>query len=148
MIVLIVSINNSLQDFTLNFVFLKFWFSVFIATNVWIKSKVLDTGLWNFYHLFFVILSVLVDMKNTQAKKIITIFFKIFWDIFIYYLILLATFFQSSYIIFHNKKVATHFKEQNKKKNHDNWLKNKKVIQSKKCPKNAQKTRNLCFKNT
>ena len=32
-------------------------------------------------------------------------------------------------------KVATHCREQNKKKGHDNWLKNKKVIQSNKMSK-------------
>ena len=35
----------------------------------------------------------------------------------------------------HTQKVATHFKEKNKKKNHHNWLKNKKVIQSQQMPK-------------
>ena len=63
----------------------------------------------------------------------------IFWNIFIYFFILFATFFQSFYFIYYTQKVATHYKEQNKKKNHDNWLKNKKVIEcqkmSKKCPK-------------
>ena len=41
----------------------------------------------------------------------------------------------SSYIFSHTQKVATHCKEQNKK-NYDNCLKNKKVIQS---PKNVKK---------
>ena len=40
------------------------------------------------------------------------------------------------------QKVAIYFKEQNIKRNHDSWLKNKKVIQSqklsKKCPKNSK----------
>ena len=51
-------------------------------------------------------------------------------------------FFQSCYLISHIQKVATPCKEQNKKKNHDNWLKNKKVIQNQKTaqkmPKNSK----------
>ena len=69
-------------------------------------------------------------MERTLAKKIITnIFYFIFWDIFIYF-ILFVTFFQSLYFIYHNQKVAKHCKE--KKINHNIWSKNKKVIQSKK----------------
>ena len=60
----------------------------------------------------------------------------------IIYFILFITFFQLCYLIFNTRKVATHCKEQ---KNHGNWLKNKKVIQSQ---KNAQKTQNFQFKNT
>ena len=56
----------SQQDFSLNSFFRKLWFSVFVATYFGIKSKVLDRGLLNFYHLFFVILSI---------------FCFIFWDI-------------------------------------------------------------------
>ena len=48
-----------------------------------------------------------------------------FWDIFI----LFVTFFQSCYLIFHTQKVSTHFKEQNKKKESWQLVKNKKVIQ-------------------
>ena len=74
-------------------------------------------------------------MESTLSKKITAHFFFIFGDIFINFI---CNFFQSSYFIFHNQKVAVDCKEQNKK-NHDNWLKNKKVIQckkmSKKCPK-------------
>ena len=75
MIVWIVCIKASLQDFTFNSVIRKLWFFVFVATYVWIKSKVLDTGLWQFYHLFFVVLSIFLGMKSTLAKKINTHFF-------------------------------------------------------------------------
>ena len=82
-----------------------------------------------------------LGMGSTLTKKIITIFF-IFWDIFINYLILFVTFFSVTLPFFHTQKIATHCKEQNKKKNYDNWLRNKKVIQwqkmSKKCPKNSK----------
>ena len=47
----------------------KFWFSVFVATFVRIQSNVLTTDLWNFYHLFFVILSIFLGIKSTIAKK-------------------------------------------------------------------------------
>ena len=61
-----------------------------------------------------------LGMESTLAKKIITkLIFSIFWDIFI----LFVPFFQSCYLIFHIQNVATDCKEQNKKKNHDNWLK-------------------------
>ena len=64
------SFKASLQNFTLNSVFRKLWFCVFAATYVWIKSEVLNTGLWNCYHLFFLILSIFLCMKSTLAKKI------------------------------------------------------------------------------
>ena len=49
---------------------------------------------------------------------------------------------------FHTQKVATHWKKKSKKKNHANWLKNKKVIQGQKMSKNAQKTPNFYVKKT
>ena len=67
------SFKASLQNFTLNSVFRKLWFCVFAATYVWIKSEVLNTGLWNLCHLFFLILSIFVCMKSTLAKKILII---------------------------------------------------------------------------
>ena len=43
---------------------------------------------------------------------------------------------------FHTQKFTTHCKEENKKNNYDNYLNNKKIIQSKKlskkCPKNSK----------
>ena len=51
--------------------------------------------------------------------------------------ILFVIFFQSFYLGFYIQKIATHCKEQNKK-NHNNWLKNKKVIQSQKMTKNLK----------
>ena len=68
--VLVVSIKASLR------------FSVFVATYVWIKSKVLDTGLWNFYHLFFVILSIFLGIESTLAKRITTKFLVTFMVVF------------------------------------------------------------------
>ena len=48
---------------------------MFVTTYVWIKSKVLDIGPWNFYHLFLVILSILLGIEGTLTKKITTKFF-------------------------------------------------------------------------
>ena len=48
-------------------------------------------------------------------------------------------FFQSCYPIFQPQKCVTYCKGQNKKKNHDNWSKNKKVIQSQKLSKKCLK---------
>ena len=72
---------------TLNSVFRKLWFSVFVATYIWIKSKVLVTGLWNFYHLFFFILSIFLGMESTLAKKVTTKFYFLFFGIFLFILI-------------------------------------------------------------
>ena len=71
-------------------IFRKLWFSVFVAIYVWIKSKVLDTDLWNFYHFFFVILSIVLGMKSTLGKKITIKFFFIVWEIFIHFFILFS----------------------------------------------------------
>ena len=62
--------------------------------------------------------------------------------------ILLVTFFQSRYLIFHTQKVATDCKEQNKKKITIITEKTKKLFKVKKCQKNAQKSQNFYFKNT
>ena len=57
--------------------------------------------------IFFVILSILLGMKSTLAKKIST-------KNYFYLFILFVTFFQSCYLS-NSQKVATHCKEQNKK---------------------------------
>ena len=57
------SIIASLQDFTLKSVLRKLWFSVFVATYVWMKSKVLDVGLRNVFHLFVVKLLIFLLWK-------------------------------------------------------------------------------------
>ena len=46
------------------------------------------------------------------------------------------------------KKLLRTGRKKVKKKNHDNWLKNKKVIQGQKMSKNAQKTPNFYVKKT
>ena len=112
--VLIVSIKVLVQDFTLNLVFRKLWFFVFVATYFWIKSKILDTCLCNFYHLFYVTISIFLDMESTLAKKITTNFFKKYFGIFLFILFLI--FFQSCYLIFHFQNFATHCKKANKKR--------------------------------
>ena len=72
---------------TLNSVFRKLWFSVFVTTYVWIKSEVN----LNFNQLFFVILSILLGIEITLAKKITTkilfLYFGIFLFIFLFYFI-------------------------------------------------------------
>ena len=40
--------------------------SVFVATYIWIESKVLDTGIWNVYNLFSFILSIFLGMESTS----------------------------------------------------------------------------------
>ena len=96
------------------YIFRKLWFSASFAIYVWIKSKLLDTGLWNFYHLFFVILLIFLGTESNLAKKITKKFFIYILGYF-YLFILFVTFFQSCYLIFHSRKVATYCKEQNKK---------------------------------
>ena len=64
----------------------------------------------------------------------------VFWGIFFIFFKFYFNynFFQSCYLIFHIQKIAPHSKEQNKEKNHENWLK-KKLFKVKKFQKNAQK---------
>ena len=79
------SIKSFFSVFTLNSVIRNLWFSVFVGTYLYIESKVLDTGLLNFHHLFFVILLIFLNMESTLAKKLTTIFclyFGIFLFIF------------------------------------------------------------------
>ena len=77
-----------------------------------------------------------------QPKINYKIFFQYFAIFLFIYFILFVTFFQSCYLFVRTQKVATHCKGQNEK-NHDNWLKNKKVIQ---CQKNVQKLKNFSLK--
>ena len=80
-------------------------------------------------------------MKSTLAKKMTTKFLKIFLDIFINFLFyFICNFFQSCYLIFHTQKVATHCKEQNKKRIMTIGSKTKKLFNVKKDKKNGQKT--------
>ena len=71
-------------------------------------------------------------MESILAEKITT---KTFFCILGYVFILFVTSFQSSYLIFQNQKVTTHFKEQNKKR--IMTIGKKKVIQSKKMSKKS-----------
>ena len=63
-------------------------------------------------------------------------FLFILCDIFIYFIF--NFFVHSCYFIFRTQKVAAHCKEQNKKKNYDNWLKNTKGIKRQKMPKKLE----------
>ena len=120
------SIEASLQDFTLNSVFRKLWFSVFIATNVWIKSK---AGHWNFYHLFFFILSIFLSMESTLAIKMTTTFFFYILGYYLFFYFIWNVFF-SHVTLFSISKKLLHILRNKIKQNHDNCLEKKKVIQS------------------
>ena len=85
-------------------------------------------------------------MESTLAKKITTNIFFLYFGIFLF--ALFFYFIQSCYLIFHNQKVSTHCKEQNKRKMMTIVKKIKILFKVKKCPKNAQKTQNFSFKNT
>ena len=117
--------------------FRKLWFSVFVATYVSIKSKVLDTGLWDFYHLFFVILRIFLGMESTLVKKITIIFF--FHILGYFYLFYLSLFFQSFYLFFHTQKVATQCEEKNNRIIMTIGYKSKKFLKVKKCQKMPKK---------
>ena len=84
-------------------------------------------------------------MKSTLGKKITKKFCFLYFGIFIYLFILFVTFFiQPCYLNLHTQKFAAYCKEQHKK-NHDNWLRTKKVIQSHKISKIRQIYINLYF---
>ena len=70
MIVLIVSIKTSLQDFTLNSVVRKLWFTVFVATYVSIESKVSHVT------LFYIPKNLPQILRNKSFKKIMAIVIK------------------------------------------------------------------------
>ena len=72
-------------------------------------------------------------MESTLDKKISTTFFKSILGYFLF-----VTFFQSYYFIVLTQKVATHCKEQNKKRIMPIGLKTKKLFKVKKCPKNSK----------
>ena len=69
------------------------------------------------------------------AKKITKIFFFILGYYSFYFI---CNFFSSHLTLFSIPKMFLHIVRNNIKKNHDNWLKNKKAIQSQKMPKKLQ----------
>ena len=71
-------------------------------------------------------------MESTLAKKITTKFVFMFWDIFINFFILFVTFLFSHVTLFSITKNLMHIIRNKIKKDHDNWLKNNKVIKSQK----------------
>ena len=69
-------------------------------------------------------------MEITLVKKITTKFFVLYFGIFLFINLFYSQHsFQSRYLFFHNQKVATDYKEQNKKRIMTTGLQTKKVIQ-------------------
>ena len=117
---------------------------LFVATYVWIKSEVLDIGLWNFYHLFFIILSIFMGMESTLAKKITTtIFYFIFWDIFIYFI---CNFFFSHSSLFSIPKKLLHIVRARIKKESWQVVKKKKLFKVKNVKKMPKKLKIFSLK--